>query len=492
MSFLALTQAHFQLSGGWRQNLLIVGVYIAATAALATLAYRTARPDEYGPVSAACLAAISLIQGILALLVAPGAVRKAVQRDFQTGMIESHRLTPLSGLSLVLGYLIGSTAQSVLLYATGLLLGGYFAGAYGQSFGFPGVALGGWYFSQICLSILALLIVALVLLTALATEGKTSLMVLLALFGVFGGPFIVPLVPGLALLTGAMSAGWLLTLLGRGRPLTGDPAALGWTMLLQTAMALTLLAAACRKVRAPNRPAFTIPLGLILLAVTGVALLLGTYYFPGYARIFRWEREDAWQWLGSSVAFMLVALIPLATSAVERARADRAASAVPRDTRLLPLLLTLATAIVMYWLLPWRLETRLEDQRLLVAAPLILAVALSFWTDYHLVYAAHARGKSPFWTLVISWLIQKVLPLAAEGSVVFLSEAFDRGDKPTWWLAGFSPIGTLLVVNEGGQPWPGLAFQAAFAVLATLLARASFRALGVGNRRPFAHHTSGE
>jgi hypothetical protein len=223
MSFRALTSANFQLSGGWRQNVVIVGLYAVMTAALATLAYRTAKPADYGDVSAVCLSLITAIQGVVVLLIAPGAVRKAVLRDFQTGMIESHRLTPLSGLSLVLGYLTGPTAQAFLVYATGLLLGGMFAGAYGQSLGFAGVALSAWYGGQLCLLMLGLLVTALSLLAALASAGKANLMVLLLLFGVFGGWFVLPFVPGLALLAGVMSGGWLIGLFVRGGPMSQPP-----------------------------------------------------------------------------------------------------------------------------------------------------------------------------------------------------------------------------------------------------------------------------
>lgn len=479
MSRFPLTRAHFLLAGGWRQNIVILGVYAALVVTLATAIYGNCKPEDQTAVSGVFLFVITLVQGLLVLLIAPGAVRKAVLRDFQSGMMESHRLTPLSGLNLVVGYLAGPTAQALLLYAAGLVMGGYLAGAYGQSVRFAAGAIGGWYFSQLCLLTLALLVIALVLLTALATKGKANLITLLVLFSVLGGWFVVPFVPGVALLMGAMSAGFLGTFLIRTGPIaTTNPGVLGWAILLQVVIGVILLAAAARKVRAPDRPAFSVLLGLLLLIASGVALGAGLHFFSDYRRLFRWEQNPIWQWLGSAVAFMLVALLPLAASAEERHSADRSAllargyrSAVWRSADFMPLLLTLMTILAMYWMQQLQPDVAFDVERRTLLVPMLVAIGLSFWTDYACIGWARGRGRSAFFGMLVAWLLLKALPLAIEGMMVFAADLARRENPTEWWFAGLSPVGTLFMATRQANPWPGIFVQGVVAAAVTVLAR---------------------
>ncbi|MCK4341899.1 MAG: hypothetical protein KAY37_09280 [Phycisphaerae bacterium] len=472
-----LTRVNFQLAGGWRQNMLIAGAYLALVVLISNVAYRSSEPGDRNTITTVLLTIITVVQGLIVLLLAPGAVRKAVLRDFQTGMIDSHRVTPLSGLNLVLGYLTGPTSQALLLYGVGLLLGGYFAGAYGQSLGFTGLMLSGWYFSQLCMLTLALLLSALVLLSALASDGKTNIMALLVIVGVLGGWFLLPFVPGLALLLGVMSAGLLIQMLGRTGPITSNSMVTAWAMVLQVALTLILLRAACRKIRAPDRALFSIRLGLILLTVMGVTLVLGWHFFSDIAGLFGPSYATSAQWFGSTTAFLLVALFPLAAVATERYRRGRVTAlttnrppAMLDTVDLLPILLTIMTFAVMGLMLPVGLELRLHHERLTVALPLIAAVALSLWTDYACIYITLVRGKRMFWILVLSWATLKGVPLMVEGAAAVIAEMAGQGMEISWQFAGFSPIGTLIVVSEEQNPWPGLAAQLVIAVLGTVLA----------------------
>ncbi len=480
MSFLALAKVQFELSGGWRQNAIILAVYVALVLAVSGFVYGYAGASHHDEVSATFLTIMSIIQGALVLLVAPSAVRRAVLRDFQTAMIESHRLTPLSSLSLVLGYLTGPAAQVMLLYGAGLVVGGYFAADYGQSLGFPGVIITGWYASQLSVLTLALLVAALVLLTALATRGKTNLMLPLILLGVFGGYWLVLLVPGLALLMGVMSGGLIISVLTRSAATALDPAMLGWAMVLQVAMALVLLIACCRKVRAPDRPAFSLGSGLLLLLVSGFTLVMGVRYFEGFRRLIDWDESWLWQWGGSTLAFVLVGLIPLAAAASQRQHRDRAAVLATRQRppilRLLdltPLLLAALTAALMVLLLleveTVRLSWSLLTEPTPVAA-LSVAFFLTFWTDYVLVYTARTWQRSAKFALLFTWFILRIVPVAADAAAALSS--FLTGEPAmavVWRAAGISPIGSLLILVRGGNPWPGIAIQGIIAAVATLI-----------------------
>ena len=115
----------------------------------------------------------------------PAAVRKAVLRDFQSGMIESHRLSPMSGPKIVIGYMTGAPVQSGCLLLASLLLGTAFAAHVARDL--SAVVLTGWYVMQGCLLCLAFMVAALSLLVALGTAGKVDVLTVGVLLVIFGG-----------------------------------------------------------------------------------------------------------------------------------------------------------------------------------------------------------------------------------------------------------------------------------------------------------------
>ncbi len=499
MALAPLTKVNFALAGGWRQNALIAGAYVGAVAVLATMIFRAAAPDEHGAVASGFLGIIGFAQGLFALLIAPGAIRKAVLRDFQTGMIESHRLTPQGGLRLVVGYLTGPTAQALILFGVGGLMGSYFSAYVGGSFGYMGVFVGGWFFTQLAVLALALLIAALVLLTALATAGKANLIVLIVIATVFGGWAAVRVVPGLALLLGVMSAGMIFELLQfigapvPANPLQSAPYVITWAMGFQIALALTLLAAACRKIRSPDRTVFTVPLALIMATVFGVTLIAGWHLSVR----FDWGSADEFgfsaRWVGTVFAFVLVALFVVSAAAGERVAPDRAAllkhnrpPTAFRNADLMPLLLTVFTGAIAVFTLPPAIDAQVNARlsenatnaqwfvaQSIILSPVFVAILLSFWVDYVLLQVALARGWGVFRTVLLGCIALKLLPLFIEGVNAVIA-AILTGDDPAFngRIASASPVGTAILVTLGGPAWPGLMVQA---VIAGIITTVGFR-----------------
>ena len=473
MALPALTRVQFELSGGWRQNVAVQIAYVLLVVVIAGIAYRLAGPNGARDVDAVFLTIISIVQPVLLLMVAPSAVRRAVLRDFQTGMIESHRLTPQSGLSLVFGYVVGASAQALMLYALGWIVGAYFVVSCGLTWKMPLLATGAWYGSQLCLLPLALLIVALTLLTALTTRGRANLVPVLLVLGVVGGWILIWLVPGLALLMGALSAGMVIKLLGGAGPFTFQPAVMGWAMVLQTALGLTLLAAACRKVRAPHQPVFTLRLGMLLLFLAGMTLAIGWDYFRDFRPSFVNMSEAPWQWVGSVVVFLLVGLFPLATAATERVGADARSERATRVQRgaldAIPFVVTAMTLVLLSVVFPWRaVAGEITAARLM---PLALVLGASCWADYQCLCWARTRHKNQFLVIMMAWAVLKVLPLLLQALQVLVYETMLPGQETRIWLAALSPIGTLIQFQHGGALWPGLIGQLICAVGVTLLAQ---------------------
>jgi hypothetical protein len=505
MSLNPLLWLHLRISGSARSNVTIVAAYTAIVIIFTGVSYHVAAleagpraaPQVYARVNAVWLVIMTVAQGVFLLLLAPSAIRRAVQRDFESSMIESHCVSPMSNLKIVLGYLTGAPIQAFLLYALSLVFGSYFATRYALSPGLGGAiglraTLSGWYLAQGCMLVLAATAGALVLLTSLATRGKGNIIGVLALIGVFGGWVGIAFVPGLALLAGVLSGGVLIGLLTSAK-IGGDPFVIISAAVLQLVFGVILLAAACRKLRAPDRPLFSIPLGLVLLAVWGFALVAGMWVAPRHNWLFgEWSDYQVAQLTSSTAAFMLIALFPLTATAAELFRRDRAASfgekkAGPSRSRLMlmpPVLGALSTLVLslMLWAMADELatRTRIAFESWATWAAIISALVLSFWTDFNWFYHLAVRGGRIVVGLLIMLALLKGIPLLLDSAIkLFARELADIEWGGYGYLTALSPIGTLILAPEGGaRLWVGLIFQAALAGGATLLGRRARRRLG--------------
>ena len=497
MTLNPLMWLHLRLGSNRRNIVVVPAAFAVLVIGFASFSYYMVEPGDYGAVASVWLGILSAAQAAFLLVVGPSAIRRAVLTDFQTGMIESHRLSPMGSFKIIAGYLTGPPTQAAILYATSLVLGTYFAGQYAKSFsmaGMLGVAVGGWYVLQVSLLFVAFMVAALVLLGALATAGKTSFIAVAVVIGIFGGWAAVSFVPGLALLTGILSGSVLLEFIRSGG-FTGDSAVIVLAPMVQFALGATFIRAACRKIRAPERSLFSIPLSLTLLIIWGFTLVGGFARVPQNPWLFAEFRDLGFaQLICSTVAFLAVGLFALVAAASERFHLDRAAvlgaARSPRRQRVLTLvpvllgvLTLLAMSLMCQWMDPYQRVTVLEAFNLpAIVVGMLAALVLSCWLDYCLVYAALARGKKILFVLIGSVAVLKILPLAADALIEsILWEATHQTWGGQGYLTGLSPIGTLILCRSGGTPmWVGLFVQAVLAGIATGLARRARRGLAAG------------
>jgi hypothetical protein len=506
MSLNPLFWLHLRISGSARTNLIIVVAYVAIVIMFTGGSYYVAAaeagakvgPQTYARVDAAWLVIMTVAQGAFLLLLAPSAIRRAVQRDFDSGMIESHRLSPMSNLKIVLGYMSGAPIQAMMLYAVSLLFGTYFATRYALSPGLGGTiglrtTLSGWYFAQGCMLVVAAMIGAFTLLTSLATRGKGNIIGVAILIGVFGGWAAIFVIPGLALLAGVLS-GWILIGLLTSAKVGGDPRIIVVSTLLQVVFCVIMLAAACGKLRSPNRAVFTIELGLILLIVWGVTLAMGIFVAPAYGSLFsEWQHQALAQLVASTVAFMLVALLPLIGATVELCQRDRAAAfgedrSVRRCAELtfVPLMLGLMTATCCLIMSPvWAATEQLghvPPNALIrqIFVPIAVAMLCSFWIDFNWIYHLAAHGRRIMIGLPIMFVLVKGMPILLDNVIDYFGQQLaDLEWAGYGYLTGLSPVGTLILAPEGGALiWVGLVFQVVLAIGATVVARRARRRLG--------------
>jgi hypothetical protein len=499
MSLNPLFWLHLRISGSPRTNVTIAVAFTAVVVLFAAISFYVAGTEAglraaaqaYARVNAAWLVIMTVAQGVFLLLLAPSAIRRAVQRDFDSGMIESHRLSPMSNLRIVLGYMTGAPIQALMLSALSLVFGSYFATRYALSTGLGGtiglrVTLSGWYLAQGAMLVLAAMVGAVVLLSALATRGKGNVIGLLALIAIFGGWAVIAFVPGLALLTGVLSGGVLIELLTTGT-VSGEPVVILNAAVLQFVFCVIFLAAACGKLRAPDRPLFSLRLGLILLCVWGFTLVAGMHGAPKHAWLFsEWRHYGHAQLIASTMAFMLVGLFPLIAAAVNLFHHDRAAAfGERRETqwhvtpKLVPPVLALLTALCLFLMFrgldPEQLmsPTLREFGSRPTRVAILSAILFSFWIDFNWIYFLAAHGRRMLVNVLIMLVLLKGVPLGLDSLISYIGRELAGLNWTGYgYLSGLSPIGTLMLAPNGGTPvWVGVAFQAGLAFAATGLGR---------------------
>ncbi len=458
----------FLLAGGWRAAVFLALAYLGAAGFISGLLYSRIPSSEHGQIHQSLLSLTGILQVVLLLTLGPSAIRKTVQRDFQTGMMESNRLTPLSGLRLVLGYLSGASAPLVALASVGLLIGVGYSAAHGRVIGYPGLMVAVWLYSNLCLFVLTAMIHSLSLLSALATSGKGQFVGILVAVGVIGGGFLVFAVPGLALVLGVMSVGQFLNVAGfLPLPAASDPSISGWAAISQLLFAIVFVDAAARKIRSPERALFNLPQGLVFLALSWGALVIG-YQKLGALRIFGASLEDnPTQAIASLAAFQIAAVVPILAAADYRLLRDRIAVLRGSTTRvamrivdLMPLVSGLAGLSLLLLMPSGELAEAWETRRLALVASVFAACVLGAVTDYAWLYLTLARRWRVIAGLLIPAIAFKGLPFVAEGLLRFASVEANSFEPYTPWLvAAFSPLGLPAAALAGGPILPGLAVQ---------------------------------
>jgi hypothetical protein len=504
----AVAWVNFRHTGGLRTHAIIGGVFLLALGVFYTFSHYVAAvnssPGELArtraSVDSTWMVIVSIAAAIFLLLMSSGAIRSAVLRDFQSGMIESHRISPMSNTSIIGGYLLGPPSMAAVLMLVALIFGSYLSVRTTPSImlgaGMPAVtiALGAWYFTLATVAVLGLFLASLTLLAALATSGKARIMGIVIAIGIFGGWILLAVIPGLSLLLGALSGEAIVRSAARGgagRP----PMTVVVTAITQLLFSLVVLWAAARKLRAPQSSLFSPMQASVLLALWAATLVLGVVMATvNSSFLMKSEVGASVQVIASVVAFLVVGLLGLDASARECVQLDRvAALGVAGNTRrrtwlsLMPVMQGLGAAAVFYFLMDFMAAATPDFGADLGSAGLamICAAAVSLiafsLTGWGLIYVGAAAGGKRWILTLLALLVLLFLPLIVDESIESTWQATREHEpgKIVHWpgygtVSGLSPIGTMShgpIVSR--ETWLTLLFQVATAAGALWLASRS-------------------
>ncbi|MCH7701081.1 MAG: hypothetical protein IID37_05290 [Planctomycetes bacterium] len=477
--------------GGWKRILSYCGVYLAIMVAC-TLAYRRMEPPGTSLTSlcSGLLHALSILQMVILVLGGCTVISKAISRDMQTKMIESHRLSAMDALGTMWGYLLGPTIMVLLLWAVGVLYGTVLCGLGGL--GLQGWLGGGGILLLSCLSIWSL--VVFVGVAAQKPSNVGAAVIGLALLGRFWVIFF----PGAGLFLGAypiINSYWLMN---------SRPAAYGAGMPIMVVTCVVMLfiwiMAAARKYRHPQRCAFGPIAALGVLVVWLVLSLLGIGQFASLGvSLGALTGMGQTHFIAALIVSLFVGILPLHSLASAEIRAVRARARAPWSERASPMVFAILIVVLICGLLgvgdvpDWDgrtavYPTNLQDAGFARWLPCAVALLCGLLAIGGLLRFAYSTGQKPLFLcslfVVIAWGFPIVGDVGWANWKLQMSDPYNA-TLPFSWIFGSSPPGTLVAVWTD-MPitfWPGLVVQAIIAALLQLL---GYRAMGGERRRRLA------
>ena len=478
------------LLGGWRR-ILGFGCAYPAIMLACTLAYR--RMERQASMASLCsdlLYALSILQAAIILVGGCTAISRAIARDMQTQMIESHRLSAMDALGTMWGYLLGPTLTVLLVWGMGVLYGVVLCAR-------GGLAAGDWLAGSGLLLLSCLCVWSLVVFAGIAAQKRTN--VGAAIIGaVLLGQYWVVFIPGAGLFLGiypVLTSYWLTQ--GRSRAFGAGISIMVFTCV---AMLFIWIMAAARKYRHPQQCSFSSIAALGLLVVWLVVTVLGIHHFDslGVAS----PTTQGWgqvHFITALLATLLIGIIPLHSLALTEIRRIRSGVSGTWKDRAWPIVFPMAVVLLICGILGIRdipnfvidgrvCPTNLRDAGIARWWPTALALLFGLLAIGGLLRRAYATRKTALFLCSLFIVFVWAGPIV--GDAIWAnwkretSNLYNAG-IPLSWIFGSSPPGTVVVawVNLAITPWPGLAVQA---IIAAILQVLGYRAMGRERRHRLA------
>jgi len=429
----ALGWAHFQLQGGGKKIALYGLGYIVAITALLLISIRL------NPLSV---------------------TSKTIRKDITSGIIESHRLMPISGSQAVVGYIAGSIALPVSLSMITFFIGVITCTV-------AGVPLQNWLFANVILGVFTLFAWTISAFAAFAAKSGTGYLAVMIILIMASNGIIVLLLPGLLLIISPAAGPTVFGLLN----MTGIKGQwqYGLSFVFQLLLILLFFAGATRRYRRDDVQGFTPIMSIILVMVWIVISTITIHYWrdfrPNLWKYISMERE--YQITASLAATLLLGLIPIASAArvqAERWRKWLIEDPGPRPRWTSSFMIVLVITFVTL-LIPYQLPHVTNDQLLRTAVIMAAFLAATSFL-LRILYRATINIK---YSLMIWVLFYWGAPFIFAGlSQVPSAESYS---PILAMLSTCSPLGLLLII---WNDWPvntnvGISVQCVVAILAAIL-----------------------
>ncbi len=459
----AMWWVQLRLFGGFRKLIFFAMSWLALLIGTLMINWYFNADSTLPPFWDSALNILTAAQVFLLVIGGCNSIHRAMTRELQSNMIESHRLSPMSAFSIVLGYAVGPNILILMLYATGVVFG---AGIirYGT------IGLNHWLAGNAYMLLVALQVWFGSVLLGLLGKKPVNPVVIIFVMGL--ASVLLMLVPALGVFTGAY-AGIIGVALMIGNPIVPS---LGMWLVLGLGIGITVLwfKAAMRKYRRPDLPAFNTPrafgLLLIWLLLNSVPLILLHHFPDSWVNLVQSDLPQfAVMGLLSTCVTIFVTFVPLIAIAHARCRLNDARDESPRRS-ILPIGAAAVGCAALTLLFPGvcaLMDGFPIDPKTLPAS--FVALALSLATAECVVTVAIIRSKQITHWLVFVVSATWLAPMILDGWM----RDFTSNEDSTSVIAGFSPAGSIFELFQFADfnLVPGLVFQAILAAVALILAR---------------------
>ncbi|UCG31762.1 MAG: hypothetical protein JSU68_08835 [Phycisphaerales bacterium] len=475
----------FRLMGGARRVGMWTGAYAVIAAATFGVACRFAENLTVAQVADYSLYFVGFAQLILILPIWGNRIYKAVWTDINGKMMESHRLSPTTGSSAVVGYMIGPGLQVACLCMVNLVAGIVLCSLSGKN-------MTAWLAGHVYILFLAVFAWSSTVLASLCVGKAAGAITALFVVLLIGAWRVVEFVPGLGLICGTEMIGYCTRVAQGGNP-GGLPAGAGLSLVVQILVILLWMRGAAGKFERPDLPALSTEWASLAYAGWLVVALLGLARAEELRLplpLVGFAAEAGWQIVATLIVSLLFVILPLRSAAVEsqgwlQQHRDLAGDK-PSSPEMVALLLALTTVIMIASVPVW-LSSRSSSASVTwpaVRETLIwttASVVLTYVSVAAMYRAACAlrwkKVDSPvMWFVFVVWIL---LPLG-DGVLQAYREAATPGyvAEPTA-LTACSPAGGLILAwnDEPLFLWEGLVFQAAVCLGLFIWQRRAVRAV---------------
>ncbi len=463
----AMWWGHFRLLGGPGKIAIRTSLYIGFVVAAFTLFCRIRFGAPVAANAGSAVYVVGILQLAMILIMCSGRLNKAVVDDVNSKMIESHRLSPMTGVSAVIGYMIGPNLQVLLLTAVNFVVGLIFcslAGKWQVS----------WMAAHLYLAFVATFVWSAAVLAALVIGKKINVMIILILLSVFGGFRMVPLIPALGLLFGSEMIGYCYDTITFGAA-KGIPPGAGLTVVVQILVILSCIRAAAHKFERPDLPAFSefwalvSYVGWILIAIIALGRTTALH-LPFLGNIL----PPNVHLIGTLIVSVLLLILPLRSSSILSQRWNLQHRELRGRKPIGPMRIAVCLSVLLGGLLIG-LVTRNEwmafFQKPQSTAPIIfsqwawtagciLCTALSLGALYRAACALRSRSIDilPVAFLFLTWA---VFPLLDASREAYQSATVPDHVSAITFLTACSPAGGIFLVWSAFKPeyWIALGVQ---------------------------------
>ncbi|MHC4695601.1 MAG: hypothetical protein ACYTFA_02535 [Planctomycetota bacterium] len=463
-------RVQYELLGGHRRMLAIGAICMTVLVAGSFGFRQTLLHESLTVVAGWMLDGLAVIQIAVVVLGGCNAVYRAMLRDYDTKMIESHRLTPMSNMTAALGYLFGSTFQILAVFLVILTFGSVLTSL-------AGYRVVDWIYGNVFLLNGAVTLWSMVALSGLRLAKPINPVPVIVGAAVLGYVWLV-VVPAAGLLLCAYPAVIGFQIITGASTLT--PQAVGILGGVNLVMTAFWLSAAAAKYRRPDLPALNTLRGLLLLAmwvVLGTAgiVLYASGRFAGIP-IPRGDGLILIQWLATMILSLVVAL-PAIAGAVECRMLIRRGSSMRGWSDRVPAVVTAAIAAALICGVMgaagkyvWRgIDSEYEPGMQWVYS--VSACFLATFTARAVFLVGYSLGKKRRALATIFLLVLWAAPPLIDLIRAIAAVEFDRPFALTS-LLGFSPAGTIAGAwaDVRISLWPGLLTQGVVTIALTAIA----------------------